>query len=186
MYMKNIHSAVFGSGCFWCSEAVFKQLRGVESVLPGYAGGSVEHPGYEQVCTGETGHAEVVKVEYDSDVISLDDLLTVFFATHDPTTLNRQAHDVGEQYRSVIFYTNEIQRLEAEKFIEDLESQKLFDGKIVTTVEPLSNFYEAEDYHKDYYAKNPEKAYCQVNINAKLAKMKQKFAGMLKDSTQKV
>ncbi len=175
-----LQSIVLGNGCFWCSEAVFKQLRGVESVLPEYAGGSVEHPSYEQVCTGETGHAEVVKLEYDEDIIKFEDLLTVFFATHDPTTLNRQVHDVGEQYRSVIFYTDEVQRLEAEKFIEKLEEENLFDGKIVTAVEPLTDFYEAEDYHKDYYAKNPDQAYCQVNINPKLAKMKQKFAGLLK------
>ncbi len=170
---------VFGSGCFWCSEAVFKQLRGVESVLPGYAGGSVEHPSYEQVCTGETGHAEVVKVEYDEDVISLNDLLTVFFATHDPTTLNRQGHDVGEQYRSVIFYTVEIQRQEAEKFIAKLEEENLFDGKIVTAVEPLINFFEAEEYHHDYYAKNPKQAYCQANINPKLKKLKERFGELL-------
>jgi peptide-methionine (S)-S-oxide reductase len=178
--MKNIHSAVFGSGCFWCSEALFKQLHGVESVLPGYAGGTVANPSYEQVCTGETGHAEVVKVEYDEDVIKFEDLLNVFFATHDPTTLNRQGHDVGEQYCSVIFYTDEIQRQEAEKFIAKLEEEKIYDNKIVTVIEPLSNFYEAEDYHKDYYAKNPEKAYCRVNINPKLAKMKQQFAELLK------
>ncbi|MDF1496499.1 MAG: peptide-methionine (S)-S-oxide reductase MsrA [Patescibacteria group bacterium] len=172
--------AVFGSGCFWCSEAVFKQLRGVESVLPGYAGGSVEHPSYEQVCTGETGHAEVVKVEYDEDVIKFEDLLTVFFATHDPTTLNRQGHDVGEQYRSVIFYTDEMQKQMAEKFIAKLEEENLFDGKIVTAVEPLTNFFEAEEYHRDYYAKNPDQAYCRANINPKLKKLKEKFAELLK------
>ncbi len=173
---------VFGSGCFWCSEAVFKQLRGVVAVTPGYAGGSVANPSYEQVCTGETGHAEVVRVEYDSDIISLDDLLTVFFATHDPTTLNRQGHDVGEQYRSIILYSDEEQRRAVERFIAKLEEEKIYDSKIVTAVEPLADFYEAEDYHKDYYAKSPDKAYCQANINPKLKKMRERFAELLKDS----
>lgn len=171
---------VFGSGCFWCSEAVFKQLKGVVSVLPGYAGGSVANPSYEQVCTGETGHTEVVKVEYDSDEISFEDLLTVFFATHDPTTLNRQGNDIGEQYRSVIFYADEIQRQEAEKFIDKLKEENIFDSKIVTAIEPLEDFYQAEEYHKDYYAKNPEKAYCQAIINPKLKKMRERFAELLK------
>jgi peptide-methionine (S)-S-oxide reductase len=178
--MKNIQSIVLGSGCFWCSEAVFKQLRGVESVTPGYSGGTVENPSSNQVYSGETGHVEVVKVEYDSEVISFNDLLTVFFATHDPTTLNRQGPDVGEIYRSVIFYTDDIQKQEAEKFIKDLESQKLFEDKIVTAVEPYTNFYEAEESQKDYYAKNPDKAYCQANINPKLAKLKAKFSELLK------
>ncbi len=181
--MNNIMNnkiVVFGSGCFWCSEAVFKQLRGVVAVTPGYAGGTVANPSYEQVCTGETGHAEVVKVEYDSEDISLDDLLTVFFATHDPTTLNRQGHDVGEQYRSIIFYLDEIQRQEAEKFIAKLEEEKIYDSKIVTAVEPLTDFYEAEDYHKDYYAKNPDKAYCQAIINPKLSKLHERFGQLIR------
>ncbi|MBU2567021.1 peptide-methionine (S)-S-oxide reductase MsrA [Patescibacteria group bacterium] len=177
--MKN-EVVMFGSGCFWCSEAVFKQLKGIQSVTPGYAGGTVANPSYEQVCTGETGHAEVVKIEYDEDVIKFEDLLTVFFATHDPTALNRQGHDIGEQYRSVIFYTDESQRQEAERFITKLENDKLFDGKIVTAVEFLTNFYEAEDYHKDYYSKNPDKAYCQANINPKLSKLHERFGQLIR------
>ena len=170
---------VFGSGCFWCSEAVFKQLKGVKSVTPGYAGGAVANPSYEQVCTGETGHAEVVKIEYNEDEISFDDLLSVFFATHDSTTLNRQGHDVGEQYRSVIYYTDEMQKQNAEKFIDKLEEDKIFTGKIVTAIEPLTDFYEAEDYHHDYYANNPDKAYCQANINPKLKKLKERFVNLI-------
>ena len=178
--MKNIKTIVLGSGCFWCSEAEFKQLRGIVSVLPGYAGGTVEHPSYEQVCTGETGHAEVVKVDFDPAQISLEDLLAVFFATHDPTSLNKQGNDAGEQYRSVIFYTDDAQRHVIENFVENLTEEKLFDKPIVTDIAPLSNFYEAEDYHHDYYVKNPDKTYCQAIINPKLKKLREKFANLLK------
>lgn len=173
---------VFGSGCFWCSEAVFKQLHGVISVLPGYAGGTVADPSYEQVCAGETGHAEVVKVEYDEDVINFEDLLTIFFATHDPTSLNRQGNDIGEQYRSIILYSDAEQKREAESFIAKLEKENIYNARIVTAIEPLTVFYEAEDYHKDFYAKNPEKAYCVATINPKLEKMKQRFSSLIANS----
>ena len=169
---------VFAGGCFWCTEAIFRELKGVHSVKPGYAGGKTENPTYEEVCTGKTGHAEVVAIEYDSAVISIKDLLTVFFATHDPTTLNRQGADVGTQYRSAIFYENDGQRAEAERLIKELNT----DGApVVTELKPLSNFYPAEDYHRDYYRKNSNAPYCQVVINPKLKKLKERFEGLLNE-----
>lgn len=172
--------AVFGGGCFWCTEAVFKALKGVISVTPGYAGGTVEKPTYEQVCSGKTGHAEVIKVEYDPNVISYTDLLNVFFATHDPTTINKQGNDVGTQYRSVIFTNSDEQTARAKEKIETLGRSGTFDTAIVTKVEPLTNFYEAEDYHKDYYAKNPAAGYCQMVISPKLAKFRASYKHLLK------
>jgi peptide-methionine (S)-S-oxide reductase len=142
--------AVFAGGCFWCTEAIFKELKGVRSITPGYSGGSVKNPSYEAVSSGETGHAEATKFEYDEGVISYNDLLTVFFATHDPTTLNRQGDDVGTQYRSVIFYMDEEQKKEAEDFIKKIDTDK--NKPVVTEVVPFKEFYEAEDYHKNYYA----------------------------------
>jgi peptide-methionine (S)-S-oxide reductase len=174
--------AVFGGGCFWCTEAVFKMLKGVISIMPGYAGGSVVNPTYEQVSGGRTGHAEAAKIEFDADIISYDTLLTVFFASHDPTTLDRQGADVGPQYRSVIFYTSEEQKTAAEKFIEELNSSNEMGAPIVTEVKPLDVFYPAEEYHRDYYSKNSGEPYCQVVINPKLQKVKQKFAELLKDN----
>lgn len=172
-------TAVFGGGCFWCTEAVFKMLKGVSAVEPGYAGGHVMNPTYEQVSAGNSGHVEVARVEYDPDKIAYRDLLTVFFGSHDATQVNRQGNDIGEQYRSVVFYTDEEQRKEAENFIAELnESAK--DGKpIATTVEPLSNYSTAEDYHKNYYANNPNQGYCQVIIAPKLQKVQEKFAHLL-------
>lgn len=169
--------AIFGGGCFWCTEAVFKMLKGVSSVLPGYAGGTTPNPTYDQVCAGATGHAEVTRVEFDPKTISYDDLLTVFFATHDPTTLNRQGNDVGTQYRSVIFYTTEDQKRAAEQYVADLNRD--LDGKVVTKIKPLEQFYSAENYHQDYFAKNPDNPYCNAVINPKLAKVKQKFVNLL-------
>lgn len=151
-------------------------------MTPGYAGGTVANPSYEQVCGGDTGHAEVVRVEYDPQVISFEDLLSVFFAMHDPTTINRQGNDVGEQYRSIILCTDEDQKQKSEAFIKDLEEQNLFDNPIVTAVEPLADFYEAEDYHKDYYKKNPDKAYCQAIIIPKLSKLRERFASLIDNS----
>lgn len=169
--------AVFGGGCFWCTEAILKSLKGVNSALPGYAGGRVKNPTYEQVSSGETGHAEVTKIEYDPKIISYKDLLTVFFATHDPTTPNRQGNDVGTQYRSIILYANESQKNEAEEFIKKLNE----DGKkVVTTVEPLGVFYEAEDYHKNYYESHKGQPYCQLVISPKLEKLKSHFQALLK------
>jgi peptide-methionine (S)-S-oxide reductase len=177
--MANLETAVFAGGCFWCTEAVFQKLRGVKSVLPGYSGGRVDQATYEQVCQGNTGHAEAVKFGYDPAQISYQNLLEVFFATHDPTQLNRQGNDVGPQYRSVIFYANDKQKQQAEKFIGQLTADKVFAAPIVTTLEPLTQFYEAEDYHKNYYERNQGQPYCQVVINPKLKKLKEKFASLL-------
>jgi peptide-methionine (S)-S-oxide reductase len=177
--------AVFGGGCFWCTEAVFKMLRGVVSVLPGYAGGAKEHPTYAEVSDGGSGHAEVIRIEYDPAQISFSNLLTVFFATHDPTTLNRQGNDVGLQYRSVIFYTTEGQRDDATHFIAELNASQPDDGFIVTEVKPLEKFYEAENYHRDYYAQNRENPYCQITINPKLQKVREKFAELLRDDQER-
>jgi peptide-methionine (S)-S-oxide reductase len=178
--MSNKETIVFGGGCFWCTEAVFKMLRGVISVEPGYTGGSIQNPTYEQICTGTTGHAEVIKIDYDPAQIHVRDLMTVFFATHDPSQLNRQGNDVGTQYRSAIFYTTPEQKIEAEKMIAEIDASTSEGGKVVTEVTPLDVFYPAEDYHKDYFAKNPEKGYCQIVINPKVAKVQEKFAELLK------
>ncbi len=178
--MKNINdAAVFGGGCFWCTEAVFKSLKGVLSVLPGYAGGETKNPTYSEVSSGRTGHAEVIKIEFDSNLISYENLLTVFFATHDPTTLNRQGADVGTQYRSVIFYTTEEQKEQTEKFINEINNSSKEGSPIVTEVKPLERFYEAENYHKDYFANNPGNPYCELVINPKLEKVKQKFSELI-------
>jgi peptide-methionine (S)-S-oxide reductase len=172
--------AVFGGGCFWCSEAVFDELRGVASVMPGYAGGSVKNPTYEQVCSGLTRHAEVIRIEFDPGQITYRDLLTVFFATHDPTTLNRQGNDVGTQYRSIILYAGEEQKREAEQFIAELDGSAVHGDPIVTEVKPLDEFYVAEEYHRNYYANNPYQPYCQVMIPPKLRKVHKQFAELLK------
>jgi len=173
-------TVVFGGGCFWCTEAVFKALKGVISVTPGYAGGDVENPTYEQVCSGKTGHAEVIRIEFDPAIISYVDLLKVFFGTHDPTTMNKQGHDVGTEYRSVIFRSSHIQANTAQQVIEELNNSGTFDNPIVTKVEPLNNFYEAEDYHKDYYDKNPAAGYCQMIISPKMAKFRTSFKDLLR------
>lgn len=169
--------AVFGGGCFWCTEAVFQRLDGVISAQPGYAGGTTKNPTYEDVSSGETGHAEVIKIGYNPAKISYEDLLTVFFATHDPTTLNRQGNDVGTQYRSIILYSNDEQKEKAEKFIKELN--KVGD-EVVTELKTLDTVYPAEDYHKNYYEKNKDKAYCQVVISPKLEKLEKKFKELLK------
>ena len=165
--------AIFGGGCFWCTEAVFKMLKGVKAVLPGYSGGTEQDATYEKVSSGNTNHAEVTYVEYDPALIKYRDLLTVFFASHDPTTLNRQGNDVGPQYRSVIFFTTLEQEAEAGKYIKEIPGA-------VTTVEPFKEFYEAENYHKDYYASHKGEPYCQVIINPKLEKVQQQFGELLK------
>lgn len=172
--------AVFGGGCFWCTEAVFDELRGVRSVVSGYTGGATRNPTYEQVCSGGTGHAEVIKIEYDPNQISFRDLMTVFFATHDPTTLNRQGNDVGTQYRSAVFYADEEQQQEAAAFIKELDDAKTFRNPIVTTLEPLTDFYPAEDYHQKFYASNPYQPYCQYLIPPKLSKLHKQFSTLLK------
>ncbi|MGH9786388.1 MAG: peptide-methionine (S)-S-oxide reductase MsrA [Terriglobia bacterium] len=173
-------SAVFGGGCFWCTEAVFEGLQGVVSVLPGYAGGRRPDPTYEQVSTGATGHAEVVKIEFDPARISFRDMLAAFFATHDPTTLNRQGNDVGTQYRSVILYADEDQKREAEAFLRELQDSGQFQQPIVTELKPLEAFYEAESYHQQYYQRNTSAPYCQFVIAPKVGKLKKHFDRLLK------
>jgi peptide-methionine (S)-S-oxide reductase len=172
--------AVFGGGCFWCAEAVFDELRGVHSVVSGYAGGKNKNPTYEQVCMGNTGHAEVIKIEFDPSQVSFRELMTVFFATHDPTTLNRQGNDSGTQYRSAIFYADEGQKAEAAAFIKELDEAKTFKNAIVTTLEPLTEFYPAESYHQKFYANNPFQSYCQYMIPPKLSKLHKQFSELLK------
>ena len=170
----NKEIAVFGGGCFWCTEAVFKMLKGVTTILPGYSGGSIENPTYEQVSSGNTGHAEVIYIEFDPTLVKYETLLTVFFGSHDPTTLNRQGNDVGTQYRSAVFYTTPEQKEIVEKIVKGIEGA-------VTEIVPLDKFYKAESYHEDYYARNKDAPYCQVIINPKLEKVQRKFADLLAD-----
>lgn len=171
--------ATFAGGCFWCVEAVFKRLKGVTSIASGYAGGHTENPTYNQVCSGDTGHAEVIQIEYDETQIEYSDLLNVFFTTHDPTTLNRQGNDVGTQYRSAIFYHDAYQRAAAEQFIEEHAGD--FGSKIVTEVTPINNYYPAEGYHQDYYANNPQQPFCNAVIPPKLAKLRARWLPLLRE-----
>ncbi|QSG12895.1 Peptide methionine sulfoxide reductase [Halapricum desulfuricans] len=171
-------TATLGGGCFWCIEAAMKELGGVRSVTSGYAGGDVATPSYEEVCSGSTGHAEVVQVEYDPEEISYLKLLEVFFKVHDPTTKDRQGPDVGSQYRSIVLYHDDEQRRQVEGFLERL-NEEVYDGAIVTEVEPLETFYEAEEYHQDYYDKNPANGYCQVQVKPKVQKVREEFAALL-------
>lgn len=176
----NNETAIFGNGCFWCTEALFQQLEGVSSVQSGYSGGHVENPTYEEVCEKTTGHAEAIKVVYDPSKISFDELLEVFWQTHDPTTLNRQGNDVGPQYRSVIFYMNEDQKKKAEFYKEKLGKSGAFDNPIVTAIEPYKNFYVAENYHQNYYKLNGSQPYCYFVIRPKMEKFQKVFASKLK------
>ncbi|WP_353890331.1 peptide-methionine (S)-S-oxide reductase MsrA [uncultured Carboxylicivirga sp.] len=178
---KEKAKATFGGGCFWCTEAFFDALEGVEKVESGYSGGHTDNPSYKEICTGLTGHAEVVQITYDPNVIEFVDLLEVFFATHDPTTLNRQGGDVGTQYRSVVFYHSQEQKETTEMVIETLEKEKVFNNPVVTEVSAIGKFYEAENYHQDYFANNPKQPYCNVVINPKLKKFRKMFAEKLKD-----
>jgi peptide-methionine (S)-S-oxide reductase len=173
-------TATLAGGCFWCLEAVFELLRGVLSVRSGYAGGHVHNPTYRQVCSGQTGHAEVVQVDFDPDVISFSDLLDVFFTIHDPTTKDRQGGDVGPQYRSAIFYHSPEQKETAERTIRNLDEAKVWPARIVTEVSPLTEFYPAEEYHQEYYRRNPEQGYCRVVIDPKVAKFRQKYLQKLR------
>lgn len=177
--MKEV--AIFGGGCFWCTEAVFQALKGVSLVEPGYTGGTIPHPTYEQVSQGNTNHVEVVRVEFDPSIVSYRTLLTIFFASHDATQLNRQGNDIGTQYRSVVFATTPAQQTEAEMFIKELESSSTEGDPIVTTVEMLPAFYPAEDYHRNYYANNASQGYCQLIIAPKLQKVQQQFAALLRE-----
>jgi peptide-methionine (S)-S-oxide reductase len=177
---NKMETATLGGGCFWCIEAAFNELRGVVNVESGYAGGETVSPTYEQVCTGTTGHAEAVQVTFDSKVISFREILEIFFASHDPTTLNRQGADVGTQYRSVIFYHNTEQKQTAEQTITELDAAKVWDKQIVTRVEPFKNFYKAEDHHMKYFSRHPEAAYCRIVIAPKIVKLREKYRDKLK------
>jgi len=172
--------ATLGGGCFWCTEAVFDDLKGIVEVESGYSGGTVVNPTYEQVCTGKTGHAEVVQVTFDPDVISYEDILRIFFTVHDPTTLNRQGNDVGTQYRSVIFYHGQEQKKAAEKIMKDISDRKIWDNPMVTELSPFVAFYKAEDYHQEYFANNPDQGYCRVVIAPKVAKFRKAYHDRLK------
>jgi peptide-methionine (S)-S-oxide reductase len=172
--------AVFANGCFWCTEAVFSSLKGVISVVSGYAGGALKDPTYEQVSAGGTGHAEAIKIQYDPSIISYDDLLAVFFNTHDPTTLNRQGNDVGTQYRSAIFYADDEQRRAAQTLLKELDDVSAYDRPIVTELKPLGEFYPAEEYHRDYYRTHADQPYCELVIAPKLEKLRKQFEKLLK------
>ena len=182
---SKLETAVFAGGCFWCIETLFQDLKGVEKVESGYSGGTVKNPTYKEVCTGSTGHAEVIKITFDPAVITYEQLLTVFFHVHDPTTLNRQGADAGTQYRSAIFYADDTQKASAEKVISDVTAQKLWDDPIVTEVTKLGEYYKAEDYHQDYYNNNPNQGYCSVVIAPKVKKFYKEFQQFLKDNIQK-
>lgn len=175
-----LENITLGGGCYWCVEAVYENLRGVQSVVSGFAGGTVANPSYEEVSTGETGHAECVQITYDPTVTSLDEIFKVFFSVHDPTTLNRQGADEGTQYRSVIFYQNSEQKNAAQNIIAALKKAKVYNRPIVTTIEPLTKFYKAENYHQDYFAKNPNQPYCQLVIKPKVEKFEKLFKSRLK------
>jgi methionine-S-sulfoxide reductase len=179
---QNTEKATFGAGCFWCTEAVFQQLRGVESAQSGYSGGDAPDPTYEQVCSGRTGHAEVIQITYDPTAISFDELLKVFWQTHDPTTPNRQGHDVGTQYRSAIFYHTEAQRQTAEAYKQQLDASGTFGAPIVTEITPFKSFYPAEGYHQQYFQSNPDQQYCALVIRPKVEKFRKEFSGILKSS----
>lgn len=178
-----IETATLGGGCFWCLEAVFDELNGVTDVVSGYAGGARPNPTYEQVCGGATGHAEVIQVKFDTDVISYEDILRVFFAIHDPTTLNRQGADVGTQYRSVIFTHSPEQKAAAEQVIKELTAENLWPNPVVTQVQEAPTFYAAEDYHQQYYERNPQQGYCSVVIAPKVSKFRKQYLDMLKKPT---
>ena len=173
--------ATFGGGCFWCTESVFLTVKGVEKVESGYSGGQLKNPSYRDICTGTTGHAEVTQITFASNIISFEELLEVFWNTHDPTTLNRQGADEGTQYRSVVFYHNEEQKKSANAYKKQLESSTIFKKPIVTEISPIANFYKAEDYHQNYFALNPNQSYCQYVIRPKVDKFKKQFAAKLKD-----
>lgn len=180
---KNYEEATFGAGCFWCTEAIYERVEGIVDVEAGFSGGDVKNPSYREVVSGKTGHAEVARIKYDPDVISYEELLEVFWHTHNPTTLNRQGADVGTQYRSAIFYHNEEQKRIAEKSLEKTDNSDLWDDPIVTEISPLENYYTAENYHQNYYENNPNAGYCQVVIAPKVKKFKQEFSHLLKEAS---
>jgi peptide-methionine (S)-S-oxide reductase len=175
-----LNLATFGSGCFWCSEAIFERVKGVSKVVSGYTGGNIPNPTYEAVCSGKTGHAEVIQITYDPKIVSYDELLEIFWKTHDPTTLNRQGADVGTQYRSVIFYNDEDQKKKAENYKAELNKAGIWKDPIVTEISPLKKFYPAEKYHQDYYEQNPNQGYCSFVITPKIEKFEKIFKDKLK------
>ncbi len=177
---NSLDTVTFGAGCFWCVEAVFQQLNGVHSVRSGYAGGKVRNPSYKEVCTGTTGHAEVCQITYDLSIISFAELLQAFYQTHDPTTLNRQGHDVGTQYRSVVFYHNENQRVLAEKYKKELNDQHVWPDPVITEIAPFTEFFPAEDYHQNYFNQNGDQPYCSAVIRPKVEKFQKVFKDKLK------
>ena len=177
---RKMDTATFGAGCFWCVEAVFRELRGVESVCPGYAGGTAKNPSYKEVCSGKTGHAEVCQIIFDPSIIKYDDLLEIFWQTHDPTTKDRQGNDIGTQYRSVIFCHNLSQQLTAESYKKKINESGAFNSPVITEILPITTYYAAEDYHKDYYKKNPDQPYCTYVILPKLEKLHKVFSSKLK------
>jgi peptide-methionine (S)-S-oxide reductase len=181
MEIKNLETATVAAGCFWCVEAVFDDLRGVESVESGYSGGHKINPTYQEVCSETTGHAEVVQIKFDPNVISFKEILQVFFVVHDPTTLNRQGNDVGSSYRSAIFYHTDEQRRIAEEVIKEVEAEGVYDNPIVTEVAPFDKFYIAENYHQEYFANNPNQPYCAAVVAPKVAKFRRKFVDRLKN-----
>jgi len=181
--MAELETATLAAGCFWCVEAVFDDLKGVEDVVSGYSGGHTENPTYRQVCDGNTGHAEVAEIRFDPSVISFKDVLRVFFSVHDPTTLNRQGNDIGTQYRSAIFYHNEDQKRDAEEVIKEVTDEGVYDNPIVTEVVPFEKFWPAEDYHQEYFLNNPNQPYCTAVVAPKVRKFRQKFADRLKKQT---
>ena len=184
--LKRREVATLGGGCFWCTEAIFSRLKGVERVESGYSGGELEYPTYEQVSTGTTGHAEVVQITFEPDVISFREILEIFFSTHDPTTLNRQGPDVGSQYRSIIFHHNDQQKAIAEQIIKEIAEEKIFDKPIVTQVEQFKAFYKAEEYHRDYFKRHPEQPYCSVVIAPKITKLRGLYLSKLKLQTYQI
>jgi peptide-methionine (S)-S-oxide reductase len=177
---KQIELATLGSGCFWCTEAIFSRVNGIINTSPGYSGGHIKNPSYKEVCTGNTGHAEVIRVEFDPSIINFAEVLKIFWNTHDPTTLNRQGADVGTQYRSVIFYHSEEQKTTAQKLLKELDDQKIWDNPIVTAIEELDNYYPAENHHNDYYTNNPNEGYCRFVITPKVEKFEKVFKDYLK------
>ncbi|WP_297838556.1 peptide-methionine (S)-S-oxide reductase MsrA [Ignavibacterium sp.] len=177
---SNLEIATFGSGCFWCTEAIFERVKGVQKVISGYSGGTTDNPTYKEVCTGTTGHAECTQIYFDPSIITYDELLEIFWKTHDPTTLNRQGNDVGTQYRSVIFYHNEEQKQKAEYYRKKLEEEKIWDNPIVTEIVEFKKFYPAEDYHQNYYENNPYQGYCAFVITPKVEKFEKIFKDKLK------
>lgn len=177
---SQLEIATFGGGCFWCLEAIYNELKGIIKVESGYAGGTVPNPTYEQVCTGTTGHAEVIQITYDPKVITFKEILNIFFTMHDPTTLNRQGNDVGTQYRSIILYHNQNQKQIAEQVIKENTQARIWNNSIVTQLEPYQTFYKAENYHQEYYKKNPEQTYCKIIIDPKISKLRKQYFEKLK------